>query len=150
MEENRLKKPFSFKDEEFVLAMSSPENHTRIYKPSHFLKNSNDYDFKKKVICYFCNEPGHIKPFCPKRRREDKRVASMGSSFERGGVDQNSKNAGNMFLTQLMEALTLLIKSRSSSLSGATVSTCVDPGKTSWILDFDALFRMTPNKSILS
>ncbi|GFR25170.1 retrovirus-related Pol polyprotein from transposon 17.6 [Trichonephila clavata] len=37
-----------------------------IFHKSHRSLQERPFERKKPIICYFCNEPGHIKPSCPR------------------------------------------------------------------------------------
>ena len=112
MEENRLRKSTPKVDDDSVLAVSRPGNHTRTYKPPHFGRQNGDFD-KRKVICHHCHEPGHYRPQCPKlKRREEKRVASVESESK----DQDAP----VSMAQLMEILQPLLKGVSSSTEAST------------------------------
>ncbi|GFS53096.1 uncharacterized protein TNCV_4516571 [Trichonephila clavipes] len=52
------------------LAMRLPLSEPReIYKDS--LKTDNQFEKRKPIICYYCNETGHIKPVCPRLRKNN-------------------------------------------------------------------------------
>ncbi|GFV05433.1 retrovirus-related Pol polyprotein from transposon 297 [Trichonephila clavipes] len=52
------------------LAMRLPLSEPReIYKDS--LETDNQFEKRKPIICYYCNETGHIKPVCPRLRKNN-------------------------------------------------------------------------------
>ncbi|MFV0960830.1 hypothetical protein QML37_31550, partial [Klebsiella pneumoniae] len=129
MEENRLCP--QRETEENVLDVSRPGNNMKPYRPPQFNKSYEDYN--KKVICFYCREPGHVKTKCPKLRRFEKRVVV---------AEQEDGVKNGIQLKQLTEALQTSLQSffkGNSSVAGAmTAST---QGMTSWLLDSGASFH---------
>ncbi|GFU72754.1 uncharacterized protein TNCV_3729271 [Trichonephila clavipes] len=76
------------------LAMRLPLSEPReIYKDS--LKTDNQFEKRKPIICYYCNETGHIKPVCPRLRKNNfETVANL--TLNTGNYDPFKKFKMNM------------------------------------------------------
>ncbi|GFY23576.1 retrovirus-related Pol polyprotein from transposon 412 [Trichonephila clavipes] len=76
------------------LAMRLPLSEPReIYKDS--LETDNQFEKRKPIICYYCNETGHIKPVCPRLRKTNfETVANL--TLNTGNYDPFKKFKMNM------------------------------------------------------
>ncbi|GFS61530.1 retrovirus-related Pol polyprotein from transposon 17.6 [Trichonephila clavipes] len=76
------------------LAMRLPLSEPReIYKDS--LETDNQFEKRKPIICYYCNETGHIKPVCPRLRKNNfETVANL--TLNTGNYDPFKKFKMNM------------------------------------------------------
>ena len=129
------------------LAVSKPGNHMKAYKPPHFGRQNNYNGNYRKAICHHCQEPGHIRPNCPKLNEAPKnKVASVEEATQK--KEEPIKGKESFSLAQLSEALQILLKSPSTS--GAAIASSSPPGMSSWILDSGASFHMTPLENELS
>ncbi|GFU65671.1 retrovirus-related Pol polyprotein from transposon 17.6 [Trichonephila clavipes] len=79
---------------EDVLAMRLPLSEPReIYKDS--LETDNEFEKRKPIICYYCNETGHIKPVFPRLRKNNfETVANL--TLNTGNYDPFKKFKMNM------------------------------------------------------
>ncbi|GFW06821.1 retrovirus-related Pol polyprotein from transposon 17.6 [Trichonephila clavipes] len=72
------------------LPLSEPRE---IYKDS--LETDNQFEKRKPIICYYCNETGHIKPVCPRLRKNNfETVANL--TLNTGNYDPFKKFKMNM------------------------------------------------------
>ncbi|GFX86805.1 retrovirus-related Pol polyprotein from transposon 412 [Trichonephila clavipes] len=72
------------------LPLSEPR---KIYKDS--LETDNQFEKRKPIICYYCNETGHIKPVCPRLRKNNfETVANL--TLNTGNYDPFKKFKMNM------------------------------------------------------
>ncbi|GFU55747.1 retrovirus-related Pol polyprotein from transposon 297 [Trichonephila clavipes] len=76
------------------LAMRLPLSEPReIYKDS--LETDNQFEKRRPIICYYCNETGHIKPVCPRLRKNNfETVANL--TLNTGNYDPFKKFKMNM------------------------------------------------------
>ncbi|CAN6454674.1 unnamed protein product [Victoria cruziana] len=116
MQENRLN--LDKEKDDSILATSRPGNNMRTYRPPHFNRQN---DGKKKIICYHCQEEGHIKPRCPKLRNSDKRNFAAPVNDDKKDHSFDLDQLMNALQPKIMEAIQQSVKG-SSSISGATVA----------------------------
>ncbi|GFW21893.1 retrovirus-related Pol polyprotein from transposon 17.6 [Trichonephila clavipes] len=90
------------------LAMRLPLSEPReIYKDS--LETDNQFEKRKPIICYYCNETGHIKPVCPRLRKNNfETVANL--TLNTGNYDPFKKFKMNMEINGMIADVEEFVK----------------------------------------
>ncbi|XP_019465360.1 PREDICTED: uncharacterized protein LOC109363555 [Lupinus angustifolius] len=66
--------------------MSSPVGNSNLNTPPWYSKCKGKHFSLNYLVCYHCNQPGHIKPMCPKLKREEVNIVQAARPKAKGRV----------------------------------------------------------------